>query len=1201
MIITGGFQLYLKRLDIQGFKSFADKICLEFNSGITSVVGPNGSGKSNIADAIRWVLGEQSIKTLRGSKMEDVIFSGTEHRKPLGFAEVSLTIDNSDAKLPIEFGEVTVTRRIFRSGESEYLLNKTQCRLKDITELFLDTGLGRDGYSVIGQGRVDEILSSRSEDRRHIFEEASGIMKYKVRKQEAEKKLELTRQNLDRINDIINELEAQLEPLREQSETARKYLDLRESLKELEVNVYLENLDKFREKLKEFDEQYKTVKENIDAENRKLEDITSANRQKTELMKQLDERLEASRQEFYSLEGNLERCGSEIKLNNEKISHLEQNIARLEAEIAETGGRMAGLDREESAKQERLKYLERQLRDYTEKLSGYEKQMEELLKTLNESERHIEELKTVIMDKLDLLSDKKMQVGNVRTHIETIQKRQKAIAHEVYQLVAENDRERMKAEDLSESIGHASEQIRKQKEKLRELNAERDESDKMLAGLRSKESRLKGDIQFKTSRCKMLGEMEQNLEGYNRSVKQVLQACRESPEFGRGIHGALAQLIKVERKYENAVEMTLGGALQNIVTSTEEDAKKAIEFLKSNRLGRATFLPISSVTGKGFENGMLNDISRQQGFCGIASELVSFDHKYSGIIDSLLGRVVVVESLDSAITMARRFKYAFRIVTLEGDILSTGGSMSGGSLDNRGPGILSRSREITELEAELSGLRNEEKELETDIRQLVASISEIDAEITGVEGDIKNNELVKIRDESHLSQVEESIRKLAARSDMLKQEKKQLERQQAETESELEKYVKELSEIELDVAETKKVVAEHQEKHKEDQTVRDALHTDIMDFKISVNSIQESIAGVKETAGRIVSEKEALAKGISRKSAEAAKNREEIESLRQSNEGLNAVIKRYEEEKSGRTFEMDRISEERKVMEEDLYDIVNRINDINRSIHLLQEEFGRVEVKRARLESDMESVQNRMWDEYELTYSSALQLKKDIGGIAQAQKKINEYRNLIKELGPVNVSAIDEYVKTKERYEFMTVQRNDMEQAREKLHRVIYEMTSIMKRQFMEQFSLINENFGMVFKELFNGGRARLLLTDDENVLESGIEIEVQPPGKRLQNMMLLSGGERAFTAIALLFSILRLKPSPFCVLDEIEAALDDANVYRFSEYLRKYSSQTQFIMVTHRKGTMEGSDMLYGVTMQEHGISRIVSMKMGEKVGQAG
>lgn len=1190
--------MHLKRLDIQGFKSFAEKISLDFNSGITSVVGPNGSGKSNIADAIRWVLGEQSIKTLRGSKMEDVIFAGTEHRKPLGFAEVSLTIDNSDLKLPIDFGEITIARRIFRSGESEYLINKVQCRLKDVTELLLDTGLGKDGYSVIGQGRVDEILSSRSEDRRHIFEEASGIMKYKIRKLEAERKLELTKQNMNRIKDIIIELESQLEPLKEQSETARKFLGLRENLKELEVNLYLENLTKFREKLNEYKEQNNIIKNNIDAENLKLEEITGANRQKTDLLKKLEEKLDISKQHFYNLEGTLERCNSEIKLNNEKISNLTQNIRRLDEEVAEFGNKIIGLDKEESTKQSRVNYLEKQLDDYSSKLLEYEKQMEDLLKTLNVNERQIENLKSAIMDKLDLQSDKKIQINNVRTHIEGLVKRQKSIDHEIFQHVVENDKENMKKEDLSESIRHASEQIKKQKNKCQELENERGKSDKVLSELKIKENKLKSNIQFKASRYKLLNEMEQNLEGYNRSVRQVLQVCHESPDFGKGIHGALAQLIKVDRKYETAIEMTLGSSLQNIVTTTEEDAKKAIGYLKGNKLGRATFLPISSVNGKSFEQGLLAEISRHPGFCGVASELVSNDKKFKGIILSLLGKVVVSENLDNAISLAKKYNYSFRIVTLDGDILSTSGSMSGGSLENRGSGILSRNREITELKQELESLRIEEKELENDINRLVENINGVNREITGVESDIKNNELVKIRDESHLSQVEENMRKIAAKMEMIKQEKQQLARQQLETGKELEKYEKELSMIEDEISESKRIVAEHQEKHKEEQSVRDALHTDIMDFKISVNSIKESIEGVKESSGRIAAEKEALQKSMNKKNIEKTKNLDEIKDLNTANEGMNTVIKGYDEEKAGKTFEIDRITEERRILEEDQYDIVNKINEINKNILLLQEELNRLEVKNARLESEMEAIQNRMWDEYELTYTIALGLKKDIGSITQAQKRINELRNNIKELGSVNVAAIDEYVKTKERYEFMSLQRNDMELAAEKLQRVIYEMTSIMKKQFLDQFKLINENFGIVFKELFNGGRAQLILADKENVLESGIEIEVQPPGKKLQNMMLLSGGERAFTAIALLFAILRLKPTPFCILDEIEAALDDANVYRFSEYLRKYSDQTQFIMVTHRKGTMEGSDMLYGVTMQEHGVSRIISMKMGEKVG---
>lgn len=1190
--------MYLKRLEMQGFKSFAEKIKLDFNCGITAVVGPNGSGKSNIADAIRWVLGEQSVKTLRGSKMEDVIFAGTEHRKPLGFAEVTIVLDNSDSTLPIDYEEVAITRRVYRSGESEYLINKTNCRLKDITELLLDTGIGRDGYSVIGQGRIDEILSTRSEDRRQIFEEASGIMKYKVRKHDAEKKLELTRQNLERINDIIAELESQLEPLREQSEKARRFLDLREELKVLEVNVYLDSMKKFRDRLEVMDKQLKTVQDQINDENNKLDEITRSNKEKTDLLKTMDERLEEAKQLFYEMEGNLERCSSEIKLNQEKIANLMQNIERLDTEKAELREKIEVLETEEAGKKDRLKYLERQLEEYSAKLAGFEKQMEELLKTLDEEERSIELLKSEIMDKMDIQSDKKLQISNLRSHIENMQKRQRSIDTEVYQNVVEKDREKMKKEELTESIRNAEQHIKGHKEKLSGLFREREETDKMLSELRMKQAKINSDIQSKSSRVRTLREMEQKLEGYNRSVREVLQACHASPQFGRGIHGALAQLIEVDRKYETAIEISLGGALQNIVTQTEEDAKKAIEFLKKNKLGRATFLPISSVEGRGFDNQTMARIKQCEGFCGVASELVSYDSVYTGIIRNLLGKVVVIDNLDNGIKMARKFRYSFRIVTLDGDLLNTGGAMSGGSLENRGTGILTRNREISELDEELKSLRQQETGVSKDIKQLTEDISRIDSDISSIEYEIKNNELVKIRDESHLAQTDENLEKLTARMEMLRQEKEQLEREIKETGNELTKYELELLQIEEEISEAKKTVAEFQEKHKEDQAARDALHTDITDYKISVNSIKESIAGVNESSDRIHTEKENMVMSITKKESEQERFREEIKKLEEQIEGLNARIKKHSEERSGRSFEIDRLTEERKILEEDIYDIVNKINDTNKTILLLQEEYSRTEVRKTRLEAEMEALQDRIWNEYELTYSSAMELKKDVGSLTSAQRRINEIKNMIKELGPINVAAIDDYIKTKDRYEFMTNQRNDMEQAREKLLRVIAEMTSIMKKQFLEQFKLINKNFNDVFRELFNGGRASLTLVDEENVLESGIEIEAQPPGKKLQNMMLLSGGERAFTAIALLFAILRLKPSPFCVLDEIEAALDEANVYRFVEYLKNYSCNTQFIVVTHRKGTMEGSDMLYGVTMQEHGVSKIISMKMGEKVG---
>jgi chromosome segregation protein len=1188
--------LYLKKLEIQGFKSFADKINLEFNAGITSVVGPNGSGKSNVADAVRWVLGEQSAKTLRGTKMEDVIFVGTEHRKPMGLAEVSLTIDNSDNSLPVEFSEVTVTRRVYRSGESEYFINKTSCRLKDIHELFLDTGIGKDGYSIIGQGRVDEILSTKSEDRRHIFEEASGIMKYKVRKLEAEKKLEATQLNLVRINDIINELENQLEPLRLQSETAKKYLGLRDNLKELEVNVYIENIARFREKLKEYEEQYTIIRDNIDGENTKLENITGDNQQKTDLLKVLEEKVTSARQDHHHLDSSLERCSSEIKLNEEKISNLEQNIHRIEDEIEEINQKVRQLSGEEEGKNKRVQYLTRQYEDFSQKLTEYQQQMDGVLASLDETERYIENLKSGIMDKLDILSDKKTQINNVKVHIEGMKKRQGGIGQEIYQLALEKDKENLSKEDLSESIRKAKDAIRLFKSKLEGLNRERDELDGKLEELRKKQHTLRGDIQFKGSRQKLLEDMEKSLEGYNRSVKEILQACHQSPDFGKGIHGALAQLITVPQKYETAVEMSLGGALQNIITGSEEDAKKAIEFLKRNRLGRATFLPISSVKGKYFDNETSRDIKAQEGFCGVASDLVSFKPEYNGIMLSLLGRVVVVENLDAGIKMARKFGYSFRIVTLEGDILNAGGSMSGGSAEQRGAGILSRHREISELKEALVLLKKEETALDADVRELIRLVEEVVKEIAMGDEVIRNNELVKVRDESHLAQVEQNLVKIDAKVDMLKQEKNQLARQETETLAEMDKYSKEQVVIEKDIADTKAIIAEHQEKHREEQSVRDALHQDITDFKISVNSIQESMQSVTESLEKITGEKETSQKSIHRKNVEKDKSSEEILSLKDKNEGLCNVIRGLETEKTGKTLEIDRIAEEKKVLEEELYDIVNQINGINKNILLLQEEFNRIDVKKAKLEAEMEAIQNRMWDEYELTYTNALELKKDIGSIPQAQKRITELRNGIKDLGPVNVASIEEYIKTKERFEFMSVQKDDMEQAKEKLHKVIHEMTSIMKVQFMEQFNLINENFNTVFRELFEGGRAGLVLVDTVNVLESGIEIEAQPPGKKLQNMMLLSGGERAFTAIALLFAILRLRPTPFCILDEIEAALDDANVHRFGQYLRKFTAQTQFIMVTHRKGTMENSDTLYGVTMQEHGISKIISMTMGER-----
>ncbi len=1188
--------MYLKKLEIQGFKSFADKINLDFTSGITAVVGPNGSGKSNIGDAVRWVLGEQSAKTLRGSKMEDVIFAGTEHRKSVGFAEVALTIDNSDNYLPVPYSEVTIARRVYRSGESEYYINKTSCRLKDIYELFLDTGIGRDGYSIIGQGRVDEILSSKSEDRRHIFEEASGIMKYKVRKQEAERKLNLTEQNLVRINDIICELENQLEPLREQSDAAKKYLSLRDALKELEVNVYLDSIDKYKEKIKEYEDQYKDIRENIEAEERKLRNITAQNQQKTEMLKTLEDNITEARDKFYVIEATLEKNSSEINLNNEKINGLDQNIKRLEEEISEINTKSEDLSKEEKTRQGKIDYLNKQYSDFAKKLENYQSELDAIVSTLSESEQQIEKLKAGIMDKLDLQSDKRTQINNIKNHIENLKKRQNSIGTEIYTLKLEKDKDNMKKEDLSESIRNTIQLIKHSNTKMQELTSEKRELQNTLVTIEKQYGTVKTDIQVKSSRHRMLKDMEKSMEGYSRSVKEIMNACQSSGEFGSGIHGTVAQLISVDKKYETAIEMTLGGSLQNIIASTEEDAKKAIEFLKRNRMGRATFLPISSVNGKRLDENTLGRLQGFQGFCGLASDIVTCDSKYNGIVLNLLGRVAVVENLDAGISIAKKFGYSFRIVTLEGDILSTSGSMSGGSNDHKSSGILSRSREITELEAVVEALKKEEISIGSKIVEIKNMLSEIETEYNEENSKLRDSELVKTRDENHLAMLEDNIRKTDAKIGMLNDEKNQVVKQEQETLLEQKKYEEELEAIEKDIFETKAIIAEHQEKFKADQSVRDELHQEITDFKISVNSILESIQSVNEHMERIHNEKETMQKSLSRKQNEKQKAENEILSLKQAIEGFENLIKGLLNEKTGKTLEIDRLVEEKKVLEEESSDFIEKLNSTNKTILLLQEEFNRIDVKNTKAEAEMKAIQDRMWDEYELTYSSALEIKKELPSIPQAQKTINDYRAQIKTLGPVNVSAIDDYIKTKERFEFMSVQKNDMEQAKDKLHKIILEMVQIMKKQFIEQFKLINENFGIVYRELFGGGRAELIIADQDNVLESGIEIEVQPPGKKLQNMMLLSGGERAFTAIALLFAILRLKPTPFCLLDEIEAALDDANVYRFGEYLKKFSQKTQFIMVTHRKGTMEAADTMYGVTMQEHGVSKIVSMKMGEK-----
>jgi chromosome segregation protein len=1161
------------------------------------VVGPNGSGKSNIADAVRWALGEQSAKTLRGSRMEDVIFSGTQHRKPVGFASVSITIENSDKALPIEFSEVTVTRRMYRSGESEYFINKTPCRLKDITELFMNTGVGREGYSIIGQGRIDEILSTRSDERRLVFEEAAGITKYKVRKKEAERKLESTRQNLLRINDIIMELESQLEPLARQAETARKFIDLSNELKGIEVSLFLDTIEKLRTRMQEIETHVGEIQGQIDEENRRIENIKNRNRSKNERLEALKNELDSTRGKVHSLDTEIEKNDGNVRLFEEKINHLVSNNEAFGEDIRGIMDRMASLKGEVEKKEKRLVQLEKDAKHFADLLAEAEKKLSDIMARLSEGERAVEESKQAVMDKQDLLSDSKVRLNNLKNDMENYRQLKSRLSDDIRQALVEKDRENIRKEDLDASLRKTREEISSLKKLVTALEEEKNRTSAGLGQVRKKLEERQREQNALESRHRVLLEMEKSMEGYSHSVKAVMQACREGREIGGGIHGPLAQLISAKKRYETAVEVCLGGALQNIVTDDEYAAKSAIEFLKRNQLGRATFLPISSVKPRTLEPNVLKEVRSMKGFEGVASDMVSCDRRFKGIIMNLLGRTVIVDDMDSAIEIARRFDYSFRIVTREGELLNTGGSIAGGSAAPKSSSLMSRHRVINELEEKIKAGIALRDEISNELAALEAELGRINGELEEKNKALSDLELVRLRDESDAARVVDNIKRLAARIDMLRQQDSEIEESMKTIETEREAETANIRKIEKEIESLKELIQSRQTMNREEQARRDEIHTDINDYKVSVNSIAESRESIEEQLRQLASEQENITGSIEKREAERKRNLERIDQLKADIGGIHEKTARLREEKTGLELKADGIAEEIRVLEEELSGMLDAVTGHNNAILALQEELGRLEARKAKMEAELETQQNRLWDEYGLTYGSAQEHRIEITNIRATQARINELKTAIRELGPVNVAAIEDYARTKERHHFMKTQHDDLVMAEEKLNRVIHDITAVMKKQFVEQFELINKNFNIVFRELFEGGHAEVQLSDTENVLESNIDIICQPPGKKLQNMMLLSGGEKALVAIALIFGILRMRPAPFYILDEIEASLDDANVYKFTDYIRRYTGEVQFIIITHRKGTMEASDTLYGVTMQEHGVSKVVSMRMDESL----
>ncbi len=1180
--------MYLKRLELQGFKSFADKTVLEFMPGITSVIGPNGSGKSNISDAIRWVLGEQSMKSLRGAKSNDIIFAGTQNRKSLGFAEASLVFDNEDGTLPIEYAEVTVTRKIYRSGETGYYINKVPCRLKDILELFMDTGIGKDGYSIIGQGKIDEILSNKSEDRRHIFEEAAGIVKYRTRKAESEKKLEHTKLNLLRINDILTEIESNIEPLQQQAEKAKKYLNLKEELKSIEIGLFVYNIEKYKQTLEEIINDEDIMKSTCNQEEGKLERIKAL---KEELKTQIDEiteKIESMQNIGFESQKEIEQLNSNISVCNTRIENNKENKIRFEKEIEEIKTKITSLEEEIKQKQAKKDNLKENRKKFEKELEEKQAELDKLTSKLSKKEIEIEEHKKKVEENTDKRYELQSDISTQNANAESLEKRKQQIKQEITTNISELDAARLRKDDISKGFYEAESKRNSIVSSLEKIEKQKEEASTKIKEYDTNINNLYSEMRIKDSRHKFLVETEKEKEGYIKSVKSLLNDCENIKDLGKGMHGVLANIISVPKEYETAIEMCLGASLQNVVTETEEDAKRLIEHLRKNNLGRASFLPITSVKGKKLENFK----AKEKGIIGVASDLVQFNKKYEQIILNLLGRTVIVDNMETAIKVAKQNNYSFRIITIEGDLINPSGAITGGSVAKKTVNILGRGREIESLEKEINKIKQKIEKLEKEKEEYVNSQEDLLEEVSSLEKALQEIDITYATEKQKVVAINENIERIEKRLSKLKEETVNIDNQKIEIEEKKKTDEEQISTINEENEKLTNIINEFAELNKDDQKYIDDLNFDITNLKISVSSFDESETSINEISDMINNDIENNKKSMENKEKQIQQIEEDNKELEKNIEETKQKIEEVKKQvqTSGQTI--NNLKEERTQKNEKLANKETELNDQFKIIEDLKSQMAKMEAKKSKTEEDLNVVINKLWEEYELTPNTIKEYQKP-DNIALTQKKVNNLRADIRDLGSVNVDSIEEYKTLKERYDFMCEQRLDLENTMSKLRKMIQEMTEVMKEQFKTQFEIINKNFGEVFRELFGGGKAELTLADEENILECGIDITVQPPGKKLQNMMLLSGGEKAFTAIALLFAILKINPAPFCVLDEIEAALDDVNVFRYAEYLKKFSKDTQFLVITHRKGTMEAADTVYGITMEENGISKLLSMKL--------
>lgn len=1178
--------MYLESLELQGFKSFPDKIKLTFDKGITAVVGPNGSGKSNIGDAVRWVLGEQSSKTLRGAKMEDVIFSGTQFRKPVGFAQVTLNIINNKGILQIPSEQVSVTRKLYRSGESEYLINGSQVRLKDIYELFMDTGLGRDGYSIIGQGRVAEIVSAKSGERREIFEEAAGISKFRYKKAEAERKLEAAEDNILRLRDIIGELESRVEPLRIQSEKAAKFIEYSETKKSLEITVWVRQIDDLKKSLEELSDKLliSTNEYNgIESDITRLEDEIQSLSDK---MQDNTLHIEEMRAEILETERSNTQIHADIAVCENDIHHCEENIADIEKQQELTLNSNQENRRIIEEKLSDIKNTEQDIADTKEKFEEVNNELAAAVSEQDSFNNRFSEVQSALNKLYIKQSEYSIALSSGRQSIDDINE-QIALAKE------QDENMRMAAEDLDREKAETADGISMLDEKTGELNNRigglsklHDVRAEKLAAAKKQLEDINFGIRDKDQRIRMLNDLENSMEGFAHSVKQVLKASKTGQLSG--VYGSVAQLIKVDSQYSVAIETALGGALQNIIVENEDIAKRGIRLLQETKAGRATFLPITSVKGNRLNE---NGLDSCDGFIALAVDLVKFDAKLTGIYTSLLGRIVIAEDIDLATNIAKKYGYKFRIVTLDGQVINAGGSFTGGSTA-KSSGVLTRKNDIERLNAERSQLAEKLTDVKQSCEKLQAETDKLGFDIAAARDELNTVNADKIRFESELKRIEAMLAQNIEQRSSAKQNASKLADKLKETEQFISEASLKLEETEKEISEKEKTVSENEEQRLAMQNKREALTEEMSSLKLHEAELNKDLEALHAEVKRLEEQCLEIGDNSARLALELDAQRGIIKEKQEKIEALNAKLAGTKDSVAEINGKIIAAQTEQRLMEQRSNEHRAKVRELSDGKEKYSREMTRLEERKISVQGSYDKIISDMAEQYNMYLSEAVELAVPVDDLLIVQRDLAEIKQKIRSLGNVNVAAIEEYKEVSERYNFMSEQLNDVETSKRELEKLIDELTDNMRRQFTESFNSINSNFKQIFVELFGGGHAELSLTDPDDVLESGIEIRVAPPGKVINNLSLLSGGEQAFVAIAIYFSILKLKPAPFCILDEIEAALDDINVTKYAQYLRKFTDTTQFILITHRRGSMDEADVMYGVTMQEKGTSKILRLE---------